>query len=71
MAAAAVVKQTDAIATMPAKLARFVARELDLVAFNPPFALPRIEIAQLWHERAQGEPGHRWLRRTIFALFRG
>lgn len=70
MASAAVVKHSDAIATMPAKLATFVARELDLVAFAPPFALPRIEIAQLWHERAHGEPGHRWLRAMIFLLFR-
>ena len=70
MASAAVVRHSDAIATMPARLATFVARELDLVAFAPPLALPRIEIAQLWHERAQSEPGHRWLRATIFSLFR-
>jgi len=69
-ASAAVVRHSDAIATMPAKLARFVAQEFGLVAFPPPLVLPRIEIAQLWHERAHGEPGHRWLRATIFALFR-
>jgi DNA-binding transcriptional LysR family regulator len=70
LASAAVVKHTDAIATMPGKLARFVAKELDLVAFSPPLALPSIEIAQLWHERMQDEPGHRWLRMMIFSLFR-
>jgi DNA-binding transcriptional LysR family regulator len=70
LASAAVVKHTDAIATMPAKLACFVAKELDLVAFSPPLALPPIEIAQFWHERMQDEPGHRWLRMMIFSLFR-
>jgi DNA-binding transcriptional LysR family regulator len=45
MASAAVVKHTNAIATMPAKLARFVAKELDLRAFCPSLALPPIEIA--------------------------
>jgi DNA-binding transcriptional LysR family regulator len=70
MASAAVVKHSDAIATMPAKLARFVAEELDLVAFSPPLDLPPIEISQLWHERMQSEPGHRWLRALIFSLFR-
>jgi DNA-binding transcriptional LysR family regulator len=70
MASAAVVKHSDAIATMPARLARFVAEDLDLIAFTPPIDLPPIEIAQLWHERAQSEPGHRWLRTMIFALFR-
>jgi DNA-binding transcriptional LysR family regulator len=70
LASAAVVKYTDAIATVPAKLARFAAKELDLVAFSPPLALPHIEIAQLWHERMQDEPGHRWLRTMIFSLFR-
>jgi DNA-binding transcriptional LysR family regulator len=70
MASAAVVKHADAIATMPAKLARFVAQELDLEVFAPPVDLPPIEITQLWHERMQAEPGHRWLRTLIFSLFR-
>ncbi|MGH6977249.1 MAG: LysR family transcriptional regulator [Stellaceae bacterium] len=70
IASAVVAQQTDAIATMPAKLARFFADEFDLATFVPPLTLPRIEIAQLWHERAHGEPGHRWLRATIFSLFR-
>jgi DNA-binding transcriptional LysR family regulator len=69
MACAAVIKHTDAIATMPAKLARFAARELDLASFVPPLSLPRIEIVQLWHERMQSEPAHRWLRAMIFALY--
>jgi DNA-binding transcriptional LysR family regulator len=64
-----VIKHTDAIATMPAKRARFAARELDLASFVPPLSLPRIEIVQLWHERMQSEPAHQWLRAMIFALF--
>jgi DNA-binding transcriptional LysR family regulator len=70
MAAAAVVRQTDAVATMPSHLAQFVAKELGLVTFRPPLTLPRIEIAQYWHERIDREPGHRWIRAAIFSLFR-
>jgi DNA-binding transcriptional LysR family regulator len=69
MASAAVVKHTDAIATMPTRLARFAAQELDLTSFATPLNLPQIEIVQLWHERMQSEPAHRWLRAMIFTLF--
>jgi hypothetical protein len=41
------------------------------VAFDPPVALPRIEIAQFWHERYHRDVGHRWLRNLTFELFAG
>lgn len=62
--------QFDAIGTLPEKFARYLSRELPLEYFKPPLVLPRIEIAQVWHERLNRDAGHRWLRAQVFDLFR-
>jgi DNA-binding transcriptional LysR family regulator len=67
--AAFVASQTDGIATLPAKVAIFLAEHLNLVTFAPTVALPSFEIAQFWHERFHRDPGHRWLRTASFDLF--
>jgi DNA-binding transcriptional LysR family regulator len=69
LAGAIVASQTDGIATLPANLAASVAAPLGLVAFKTPLALPRIEIAQYWHERFHRDAAHRWLRAMTFELF--
>jgi len=69
LAGAIVASQTDGIATLPANLAASVAAPLGLVAFKTPLALPRIEIAQYWHERFHHDAAHRWLRAMTFELF--
>jgi DNA-binding transcriptional LysR family regulator len=69
LAGAIVASQTYGIATLPENLAARVAAPLSLVAFKSPLQLPRIEIAQYWHERFHRDAGHRWLRATTFELF--
>ena len=60
---------TDAVGTLPAKLADSLAERLGLAIFQTPLPLPRIEIGQLWHERVHQDEGHRWLRAAIHGLF--
>lgn len=60
---------TDAIGTLPAKLAEALAKRLDLEVFPTPLPLPRIEIGQFWHERVHHDEGHRWFRSAIHTLF--
>jgi DNA-binding transcriptional LysR family regulator len=67
--AAFIASGTDAVGTLPGRLAAFLAEKLRLATFAPPLALPRIEIGQLWHERVDHDQGHRWLRATIHTLF--
>src|SRR5262249_40339408 len=67
--AAIVASQTDGIATIPARIAIFLAEHLKLITFAPAVALPSFEIAQYWHERYHRDPGHRWFRTTSFDLF--
>jgi len=69
IAAAVVAAQTDGVATLPANLAAIVATPLGMNVFRTPVALPRIEIAQYWHERYHRDPAHRWLRSVTLALF--
>jgi DNA-binding transcriptional LysR family regulator len=70
VSSAFVVSQSDAICTMPKRLASYLIRKLPLQMFKPPLQLPRIEIAQVWHERLNQDAGHRWLRSRVFNLFR-
>jgi len=69
LAGAFVASRTEAIATLPQRLAETLAANLGLHAFAPPFAAAPIQIDQFWHERLQQDEGHRWLRATIFQLF--
>jgi DNA-binding transcriptional LysR family regulator len=69
--AALAAARSEAIATLPGRLARGFGRDLGLVAFRPPLALPKIEIAQYWHERYHRDPAHRWLRGLVHRTFGG
>lgn len=69
LAGAIVASQTDGVATLPANLAAGIAAPLGLVVFKTPLQLPRIEIAQYWHERLHRDAAHRWLRAVTFQLF--
>jgi DNA-binding transcriptional LysR family regulator len=69
IAGAIVASQTDGVATLPANLAGLVARPLGMSVFRTPVSLPRIEIAQYWHERSHRDPAHRWLRSITLDLF--
>jgi DNA-binding transcriptional LysR family regulator len=69
IAGAIVASQTDGVATLPANLANSLAGPLGLSAFKPPIALPRIEIAQYWHERYHRDAAHRWIRSMTLELF--
>lgn len=66
-----VASRTDMVATVPARLAHYIAADLKLAIFPTPLALPRIEINQFWHERVHRDAGHRWFRAAVKALFTG
>ncbi len=68
MIGAHVAAVTDAVATLPARLALALAPGLGLSLFEPPFEIEPIQIDQFWHERVQHDEGHRWLRSLIFQM---
>ena len=71
LAGAFLASRTDGVATIPRKLAEFLAEDLELAMFEPPLALEPIAIDQLWHERMHQDQGHRWFRSEVFELLSG
>ncbi len=58
-----VVARTDLAAMLPSRLARSRSSQLHTLA--APLALPRFEMAMVWHERSDSDPAHEWLRRQV------
>jgi DNA-binding transcriptional LysR family regulator len=71
MAAAFVASRTDNVATLPAGIAAELGDALELDVFATPTRLPRIDVAQHWHERFHREPGNQWIRGVFVELFAG
>ncbi len=69
LTAAAVAAMTDAVATLPSKVAEPLVERMQLKLIAPPLKLPRIEVSQYWHQRFHREPGNRWLRDALVQLF--
>ena len=63
--AAHIALHTDAIATIPLRLARPLARDLGLVLARLPIALPPLQLALYWHERSHRDPANQWLREFV------
>ena len=61
-----IVARSELVLTAPARLVAQLASALSLRILAPPLAFPGFTIRQVWHERYQDEPAHRWLRQQIF-----
>ncbi|HEU5072997.1 MAG TPA: LysR substrate-binding domain-containing protein, partial [Polyangiaceae bacterium] len=59
------VAQTDMVAALSRRIAEPAARSLALALYAPPLPLPKSTVGQVWHERAESDAGHRWLRRVV------
>ena len=69
MALPMVVERTDLLAIVPAGFARALARSGRLRTLDLPIELPRLEVKLCWHERFERDPGNRWLREQLIALY--
>jgi DNA-binding transcriptional LysR family regulator len=66
----AMVSHTDLLVIVPHMLAQACANLVDVSILDLPIEIPRIQIAQYWHDRFHTDPGSRWLR-SIFARLYG
>jgi DNA-binding transcriptional LysR family regulator len=64
-----ILEKSDLILTLPARVARVFERRGRLKALPPPVAIPPAEVALHWHERFEPDPGNRWLRDLMIALY--
>jgi len=56
---------TDLVFTTARHFAAHFARMLPLTISEAPFDFPRMRFYQLWHERSQQSPAHRWFRSLL------
>jgi DNA-binding transcriptional LysR family regulator len=64
------VRDTNAIVTLPARAARRFAADHDLAVFDPPGEMTPFDYWLVWHERSQRDPATQWLIDQLVAPFR-
>jgi DNA-binding transcriptional LysR family regulator len=65
----AILTRTDLIALVPSTAGRAMFPGNDIAYVKPPFTLPQITVAVVWHERSDADPALRWLRDEVAAAF--
>jgi len=65
----AVVAETDALAVVPRSIATLPAFVGQLQVLEPPVPLAPLPVFALWHESAEADPGHLWLRGFLTERF--
>lgn len=65
-----IVQQTDAIATIPSRMAAALESIPGVKVLEAPIKFPRIEIRQHWHERFHQDAANRWLRSLVARLLK-
>ncbi len=66
-AAVEVLTGTDLILTVASRAVGSLRQHPALRQFTPPLAIPSFDYQQAWHTRKDSDPGHRWLRETVWA----
>jgi DNA-binding transcriptional LysR family regulator len=66
-----ILTRTDLIALVPSTAGNAMFPGNDIAYVKPPFVLPEITVAVVWHERSDADPALRWLRDEIATLFAG
>ncbi|GLO50184.1 transcriptional regulator [Pseudomonas putida] len=66
-AAVEVLAGTDLILTVASRAVGSLNQHRTLRQFEPPLAIPSFDYQQAWHSRKDDDPGHRWLRETVWA----
>jgi len=66
-----VVSRTDLLCTAPRETILPFAAGLELRTLEPPFETPSFDLGVIWHERAEGDRGHRWFCELLQSLFAG
>lgn len=68
----ALIRGTDLVAHTRRRLLSVFRTTADLVVFPVPLPMkvPELEFIEIWHERYDGDPGHRWLRDLVWNAVR-
>ncbi|MFJ4387906.1 LysR family transcriptional regulator [Pseudomonas sp. NPDC089408] len=66
-AAVEVLAGTDLVLTVASRAVGSLHQHPTLRQFTPPLAVPSFDYQQAWHSRKDSDPGHHWLRETVWA----
>jgi len=66
-----ILTRTDLIALVPSTAGHAMFPRSDIAYVKPPFTLPEITVAVVWHERSGADPALQWLRAEVAMLFEG
>jgi DNA-binding transcriptional LysR family regulator len=58
---------SDALVTLPARVARTFARGFGLVTAEPPLVVRRFPVSVFWHRRNNSDPRTSWIRQQVLA----
>lgn len=60
-----IIARSDLVLTAPRRMAERFAKAWQLQVLKPPIALSTFSVVQVWHERYEDDPAHRWLRSAV------
>lgn len=66
-----ILKRTDMIITLSARLVRGLAAAHGLAVRTPPVGIRHTRLSLVFHRRFEADAGHAWLRRLLIAVARG
>ncbi|MBU8896525.1 LysR family transcriptional regulator [Corallococcus sp. M34] len=61
----AILERTDCVVTAPRRMVEAFSHHHALDVFPPPIPLRTFDVRQVWHERFENDPAHRWLRGLV------
>lgn len=70
LSAAAILVQSDLVATLSRRIAQEFVRNHPLQIREPPYDSPQVRTMMCWHRRLDSHPAHRWLRGTLVSVAR-
>lgn len=62
------IQNTELLATVPTRLSQQIARAAQVKQLEMPSPVEPYGLQSVWHPRWHRDPGHRWLRETLFNL---
>lgn len=62
-----IIERSDLVGVLPRRFAEEVARNFDIVWYDPPIKISEQYLYMMWHRKNEHDAGHRWLRETFLA----
>jgi DNA-binding transcriptional LysR family regulator len=66
-----IIAATDFVAALSKRVVAVFASPLQLRVLDAPLPLPRGTATQVWHDRTDQSPAHRWLRQVVQEVAKG